>query len=70
MTNEIPFFAISNDELEANDYAEEFYICDKCEEKHPIKFAESEYKDPKFRLGFYKCNGKSYLYSLGDKQIC
>ena len=69
MTNEIPFFSISNAQLEANDYIEPFYTCDKCKEKHDIEFYESKYKDPMFRMGFYKCKGKSYLYSLGDKQV-
>jgi hypothetical protein len=81
MTEYVPFLAIGADELKENDYIEPFYICDYCKEKHLIEFiyGEKTYcskcgekckcKGDGIKLGFYKCKGQTYLYSIGDKQV-
>ena len=60
MNEETPFVSFSNEELNQAPLAEPEYKC-KCGETHMIE-NEGE-------LGFYKCGGTYYLYSVNGKDV-
>lgn len=63
------YFAIGKKELEDNEPAEEFFICEECQQKHPVEISRCDSNRDPITLGFYRCQGKVYLYSINGKQI-
>ena len=70
---DIPFFSLSNDELENYIPVKKTIKCDKCKKEHPILFGDKVNKDgtksPSKLLGYYKCSDKTYLASIAGKDI-
>ena len=56
---------ITEEELEENDDADLFYICNDCLDRHLVKFEDIE----TMILGYYTCRGRNHLYSINGKQV-
>lgn len=76
--NEIPFFAIGNNDLEEKEDAGTFATCPKCKKKHRIKYGTSSEllpdgthtKPKKSKMaGFISCGKNTYLASLNGKLL-
>ena len=62
---DIPYFAIGNEELAQKKLAGTHATCPKCGKKHKIKYGSSE----SLSLGFVDCGKKSYLVVIEGKEL-
>lgn len=69
--SEIPFVAIGNDEL--GELIGETVKCPLCDGEHEVQYGENIAKDgtrtPSKLLGFYRCNGISYLCAVDGRSV-
>lgn len=64
---------IGNDELDKADLLGDFILCNKCGERHIIKYGDEVLSDgtlkPSKLLAFYKCGETLYLAGINGKSI-
>ena len=64
---------IGKDELDKAEPLGDFILCNKCGNRHIIKYGDEVLPDgtlkPSKSLAFYKCNGKTYLAGIDGKRI-
>ena len=66
---DIPFFAIGNEELTQKKLAGTHATCPKCGKKHKIKYGTGKDGKESATLGFVDCKGKSYLVVINGKEL-
>ena len=70
---EIPYFAIGNNELRNKPVIGKFAICPNCGKKHKVKYGKTQLEDGTWveskLLGFVNCGKNSYLVSVEGKKI-
>ena len=73
MKKEIPFFAISNDEIEKLKPIGKMAKCPNCNKQHKIKFGHkilpNGEKELYTGMGFVNCGKKSFLVSINGKKL-
>lgn len=58
---------ISQAELDQNEPDHGIMFCEDCRKEHQIEYASPFDTFPS--IGFYRCRGESYLYSINGKRI-
>jgi len=66
-------FTIGNDELDKAEPLGDFILCNKCGNRHIIKYGDKVLPDdtlkPSKSLAFYNCGEKLYLAGIDGKRV-
>ena len=70
MKKEIPFLAVSNEEIANNPPVGKKATCPHCKKKHKVEYGkDGKTKEISRLLGFVDCGEKTYLVSLAGKLL-